>query len=129
MNTPTLETERLILRKFTEDDLGALYKIYSDEEVNKFLPWFPLQTMEEARAFYHKQLESRYNQKCLYNYGICFKNYKPVRSKLRSAAAHHAKFAKPAVNRSRTGGKFIMLWVKPRGLRTAKAQPLFPGRS
>ena len=25
-NTPTLETERLILRKFTENDLEALYQ-------------------------------------------------------------------------------------------------------
>ncbi len=41
MNTPTLTTERLILRKFSENDLEALFKIYSDEEVNTFLPWFP----------------------------------------------------------------------------------------
>lgn len=27
MNTPVLETERLRLRKFTEDDLEALYRI------------------------------------------------------------------------------------------------------
>ncbi len=38
MNTPTLETKRLILRKFIENDLKALYKIYSDKEVNTFLP-------------------------------------------------------------------------------------------
>lgn len=38
MNTPILKTERLILRQFTENDLEALYKIYSDNEVNKFLP-------------------------------------------------------------------------------------------
>lgn len=61
------------MRKFTEDDLEALYKIYSDEEVNKFLPWFPLKTMEEAKEFYHKQLESKYSQKCAYHYGICLK--------------------------------------------------------
>ncbi len=40
-NTPTLETERLILRKFTEDDIQAIYDIYSDQEVNRFLPWYP----------------------------------------------------------------------------------------
>ncbi len=48
MNIPTLETERLILRKFMENDLEALYKIYSDKEANKFLPWFSLKTMEAA---------------------------------------------------------------------------------
>lgn len=38
MNTPTLETERLILRKFTEKDMEALFHILENEEVNKFLP-------------------------------------------------------------------------------------------
>ena len=36
MNTPTLKTERLILRKFTEQDMEALFLILKDEEVNKF---------------------------------------------------------------------------------------------
>ena len=60
MNTPTLETERLILRKFTPDDLKALFDIYSDEEVNTFLPWFPLKTLEEARTFYEERYEKKY---------------------------------------------------------------------
>ena len=38
MNTPTLKTERLILRKFTEQDMKTLFLILKDEEVNKFLP-------------------------------------------------------------------------------------------
>ena len=38
MNTPTLETERLILRKFTSQDMDALFLILQDEEVNRFLP-------------------------------------------------------------------------------------------
>lgn len=73
MNTPTLKTERLILRKFTENDLKALYEIYSDKEVNQFLPWFPLTTMKEAKGFYEKEFKSKYNQECSYNYAICFK--------------------------------------------------------
>lgn len=36
------ETERLILRQFTEEDADALFVILSDEEVNTFLPMFPL---------------------------------------------------------------------------------------
>ena len=47
-NTPKLETERLFLRKFTESDIEALYEILSDEEVSRFLPWFPLKSMEEG---------------------------------------------------------------------------------
>lgn len=73
MNTPTLETERLVLRKFTENDLEALYKIYSDKEVNQFLPWFPLSTLEDAALFYEKQFADKYTQKCAYNYAICFR--------------------------------------------------------
>lgn len=38
MNTPALETERLILRKFTENDIEALFLILKDGDVNKFLP-------------------------------------------------------------------------------------------
>ncbi len=42
MTAPILETRRLILRKFTEQDMGALFLILQDEEVNKFLPWYPV---------------------------------------------------------------------------------------
>ena len=49
INTPELETSRLILRKFTEDDIDALLAIYSDRDVNTFLPWFPIQTRDEAK--------------------------------------------------------------------------------
>ncbi|MFR5865189.1 MAG: GNAT family N-acetyltransferase [Acutalibacteraceae bacterium] len=52
MNTPTLETERLLLRRFTEADIDALYALLRDEEVNTFLPWFPPKCVEDARRFY-----------------------------------------------------------------------------
>ena len=55
MNTPTLETERLILRRFTENDLKAMYLIYSDEEANRFLPWFPVKSMEETRKLFEER--------------------------------------------------------------------------
>ena len=48
MNTPALETEHLILRKFTEKDIEALFIILKDEEVNKFLPWYPVKNLEET---------------------------------------------------------------------------------
>lgn len=51
-NTPLIETERLILRKFTEDDLPALFSILGDEEVNLYLPWFTLKSIDEARTFF-----------------------------------------------------------------------------
>ena len=50
MNTPKLETERLVLRKFTENDIEALYLILMKKEANTFLPWFPAKSMEEERT-------------------------------------------------------------------------------
>lgn len=73
MNTPTLKTERLILRKFEKSDLKALYEIYSDKEANTFLPWFPMKTMEEARMFYEKHLFRQYEKESAYNYAVCLK--------------------------------------------------------
>ena len=62
MNTPETETERLRLRKFTRDDIPALLEILQDRDVNRFLPWFPLKTMEEARNFYETRYSSVYAQ-------------------------------------------------------------------
>lgn len=73
VNTPTLETERLILRKFTENDLKALFNIYKDKEVNTFLPWLPLESMEEAKVFFNEQYIEAYKQPNGYKYAICLK--------------------------------------------------------
>lgn len=73
MNTPLLETERLLLRKFTENDLEALYQIFSDKEVNKFLPWFPLNSQEEARSFFEERYAAKYAQTQAYAYAVCLK--------------------------------------------------------
>ena len=48
-NPPTLLTPRLILRRFAPEDLPAVFDIYSDREANRFLPWFPAETMADAR--------------------------------------------------------------------------------
>lgn len=49
MNTPTIKTDRLILRKFTEEDLEALFCILKDEKVNRFLPWYPVKDIKETK--------------------------------------------------------------------------------
>ena len=38
MYTQTLNTRRLTLRKFNENDLEAFYDIFSNKEVTQFLP-------------------------------------------------------------------------------------------
>ena len=72
-NTPTLETERLILRKFTESDKEALFNIYKDEEVNTYLPWFPLKSLEEVETFFKNHYEEVYKQPEGYKYAICLR--------------------------------------------------------
>lgn len=62
MNTPTLETMRLILRKFTESDMDALFLILQDKEVNTFLPWYPLKSIGETKKFYEERYASKYSQ-------------------------------------------------------------------
>ena len=79
MNTPRLETERLILRKFTEDDMDDLYLLLSDEEVNTFLPWYPVKNLEETKAFYEARYAANYEKAHAYDYAVCLKeNNVPV---------------------------------------------------
>lgn len=73
MNTPQLETERLILRKFGEDDIDALYLILKDETVNTFLPWFPLKSIEEAGTYFERRYAEQYRKPNGYAYAICLK--------------------------------------------------------
>ena len=63
-----LRTERLILRKFEEKDMEALYLLLRDEEVNTFLPWFPVKTPEEARDFFEKRWKDE-----KYYFAICLR--------------------------------------------------------
>lgn len=72
-NTPVLETERLILRKFTENDIEAILAIYKDPEVNTFLPWFPIETMEEAKTLYEEAYAREYRKPRGYRYAVCLK--------------------------------------------------------
>ena len=70
--------------------MKAFYQIYSDEEVNTFLPWFPLKSMEEAKRFYENRYETKYREENAYNYAVCLKkgirglSRKPVKRLLNS---------------------------------------------
>lgn len=72
-NTPTLLTPRLILRRFTPEDAPALFVILRDEEVNTFLPWFPVKTLEEARQHLQERYLSQYSRPQSYHYAICLR--------------------------------------------------------
>lgn len=71
MNTPTIKTKRLLLRKFTEKDLDAIFKLHSDKEVNAFLPWFPLKSIEDAETFFKTRIEPAYSSAQAYYYVVC----------------------------------------------------------
>lgn len=65
---PELETDRRVLRPFESADIEALYLLLKDEEVNTFLPWFPVKSREETRDFYEKRLANQ-----AYCYAVCLK--------------------------------------------------------
>lgn len=78
-NTPTIETQRLILRRFTENDADALFEILKDRDVNTFLPWFPLGNIDEAKLFLQERFLDYYNKPSIYRYAICLKQEnKPI---------------------------------------------------
>ncbi len=63
-------TERLILRKFEESDINDIYKIFSDEDTNRFYPWFPLKKISDARLFWERYVEV-YRADSGYAYAVC----------------------------------------------------------
>ena len=73
-NTPRLETERLILRKFTDHDVDDMLLLYGDEEVNKFLPWFPLKTRDDVLNYLHSSIYPVYDKDIAYSYAISQKS-------------------------------------------------------
>lgn len=70
-----LKTYRLILRKFepNQQDYQAIFSIMSDKEVNRYLPWFPFESIEQAEEFYNKQLLPLYENESGYYFAICLK--------------------------------------------------------
>jgi RimJ/RimL family protein N-acetyltransferase len=73
-NTPEIKTERLILRRFTENDAVAFFDIMSDKEVNTYLPWFPFETLEEAKIYLQEKFLKTYEKPSGFRYAICLKS-------------------------------------------------------
>ncbi len=72
-NTKTLETDRLILRKFTIDDAEGAYNNWcTDPNTSKYLNWEPHKNVEETKEFISKKL-SRYEEG-LYNWVVELKD-------------------------------------------------------
>lgn len=60
-----LETDRTVVREITVDDLPAMYQLYDDDEIRKFLE--PLYIYEEEKAFTEKYIDEVYG---MYGYGL-----------------------------------------------------------
>ena len=70
----TLETERLILRPWSEDDAKELYKFASDPEVGPPAGWPPHTSVENSRDIIKNVLSQRET------YAVCLKDGKPIGS-------------------------------------------------
>jgi len=70
LGTKTIETSRLILRRFTMDDAQAMYDNWaSDPEVTKYLTW-PAHGSEEISAMVLADWVSHYGEDTFYQWAI-----------------------------------------------------------
>lgn len=76
-NLPTLETERLILRKITMDDAEDLFAYTSDEAVAKYVTWNAHETIHDTKDFIQFVL-SRYASNSPAPWAIVYKETNKV---------------------------------------------------
>ena len=76
-NTPRLETERLVLRRFTPADVEPLFSLMRDREVNTFLPWFPLETEADAARYLEEHYLDYYRRPSGCRYAVCLRTTAP----------------------------------------------------
>lgn len=74
IGTQTIETERLTLRRFREDDAEAQFKNWaSDPEVTRYLRWEPHRTVEESRESIARRIQ-RYEEPDTYMWAITLRD-------------------------------------------------------
>jgi ribosomal-protein-alanine N-acetyltransferase len=69
---PILETERLILRKITFEDIEDMHLYGSDEEVSKYVTWNTHETISDTKGFVEFVL-NKYENKQVSPWGIEYK--------------------------------------------------------
>jgi len=69
---PILETERLLLRKITIEDVEDIFYYGSNTEVSKYVTWEPHKTLSDAEAFIEFAL-NQYEKKDIAPWGIEYK--------------------------------------------------------
>ena len=102
MNTCYLETDRLVLRPFTEKDLPRIEQIWGDPRVNYWVPWYGIDTADAARNFLKSVMKS-YDCRIHYTFAVARKedpdrligqvNIKPCNDPTDPNDAHDAGWA------------------------------------
>ena len=74
IGTQTLETERLILRRFHENDADDMYNNWvTDPEVSRFWSWSPHENIDETK-FYLAKWIAEYSNPAVYHWVIVLKS-------------------------------------------------------
>lgn len=77
LGTKRIETDRLILRRFTLEDAQAMYDNWaSDDEVTKFLTW-PTHASVDVSRMVLENWTASYAREDYYQWAIVFKEYGP----------------------------------------------------
>ncbi|TAG06519.1 MAG: N-acetyltransferase [Oscillatoriales cyanobacterium] len=71
-NIPTIETERLLLRKITLNDASDMFEYASNPEVSEYTMWSTHTSIEDTKYFL-KSLTKMYKRKELVDWGIVHK--------------------------------------------------------
>ena len=66
---PELETERLLLRRLNVTDIEDVFKYTSDENVSKYLLWYPHPSMDFTRR-YLKYVDKKYKKNEFYDWAV-----------------------------------------------------------
>jgi ribosomal-protein-alanine N-acetyltransferase len=73
LTLPTIEAERVVLRWLSEDDVPALYRIFSDPEVMRYWSTEPFDG-EAAAVEYLAQIHQCYADRSLFQWGVALKD-------------------------------------------------------
>ncbi len=71
-NLPTLETDRLLLRKVKLEDAQDLFEFASDPEVTRFTTWTTHQSLQDSEDFLRSVLD-KYARQTLADWGVVHK--------------------------------------------------------
>ncbi|MFR7473923.1 MAG: GNAT family N-acetyltransferase [Christensenellales bacterium] len=119
---PTLHTDRLILRRFALHDDKAPFALLRDEEVNRFLPWFPFASLGQAQAHLQSFYLDSYRLPFGCRYAVCMRgNDVPIGYvHLSQTDSHDFGYA---LRRECWGqgiipeaGRAVLAWLKGQGL-------------